>query len=289
MYHKKLDQYTLVVQFPTVMKLTARDLSIAGLIAALYALLSLVFQPISFGIYQVRVAEALTVLPFLTAAAIPGLYIGCILANVIGGMGWMDIVIGPLITLVAAFMTRGFYRISKHAIVGPLVVLPVLALWGGSSALLTGGHLGLVQILGINVALTGLGMIIVTEEYREALGASLVYLRVLSLVVGAAGIFMQVTAVEPWPLIVGVAAWCAAWLVSYLVARWHFRGENLSIILAPLPPVVLNAFGVSAYLAPILGMDYWFAVQMVGIGQLVACYLIGLPLLALLRKRRLFF
>ena len=47
----------------------------------------------------------------------------------------------------------------------------------------------------------------------------------------------------------------------------------------------VNAFGVSIYLAPILGMDYWFAVQMIGIGQLAACYALGLPLLKLMQKR----
>jgi uncharacterized membrane protein len=56
-------------------------------------------------------------------------------------------------------------------------------------------------------------------------------------------------------------------------------------ILAPLPPVMVNAFGVSLYLAPILGFNYWFAVQMIGIGQIISCYLLGIPLLRILQKR----
>ena len=62
-------------------------------------------------------------------------------------------------------------------------------------------------------------------------------------------------------------------------------GENPNVLLAPLPPVLVNAFGVSLYLAPMLGFDYWFSVQMIGVGQLIACYMLGLPLLRLLQKR----
>ncbi|MCX6836029.1 MAG: QueT transporter family protein, partial [candidate division Zixibacteria bacterium] len=54
---------------------------------------------------------------------------------------------------------------------------------------------------------------------------------------------------------------------------------------APLPPVMVNAFGVSLYLAPMLGFSYWFAVQMIGIGQIISCYLLGIPLLRILQKR----
>ena len=55
---------------------TLREISLAGLVAAAYTVLSLVLAPISFGVYQIRVAEALTVLPFVSRAAIPGLFIG---------------------------------------------------------------------------------------------------------------------------------------------------------------------------------------------------------------------
>ena len=57
----------------------------AAVIAALYVVLVVIFNYISFGTIQFRVAEALTILPYFTPAAIPGLFIGCILANVIGG------------------------------------------------------------------------------------------------------------------------------------------------------------------------------------------------------------
>ena len=159
-------------------KTRIKYISTAGLIAAVYALLALVFMPISFGVYQVRVAEALTILPFLTPAAIPGLFVGCLVANVIGSMGWLDITLGSLLTLAVAIATR--------------------------------------------------------------------------------------------------------------TIRASFGDTKKGMLLAPLPAVLFNAFGVSVYLAPLLGFNYWFSVQMIGIGQLVACYAIGLPLLILLRKRGIF-
>lgn len=57
-----------------------------------------------------RISEALTILPFLTPSAIPGLFIGCIVANVYGGLGIYDIVGGSLFTLLSAFLT---YLLSK--------------------------------------------------------------------------------------------------------------------------------------------------------------------------------
>ena len=67
------------------MKSPTRLLVQAALIAAVYAALTLLLQPISFGIVQFRVSEALTVLPALMPAAIPGLFVGCLLSNILGG------------------------------------------------------------------------------------------------------------------------------------------------------------------------------------------------------------
>ncbi len=64
------------------------------------------------------------------------------------------------------------------------------------------------------------------------------------------------------------------------------RKISAPLLLAPMPPILFNAFGVSAYLAPLIGVSYWFSVQMVGIGQLIACYLIGLPILIVLHRRK---
>ncbi len=77
----------------------------AGVIAALYAGLTIAFHPISYGPLQVRIAEALTVLPFLLPAAIPGLTLGCAIANLFGPFGMLDVVVGSFLTLIAALIT----------------------------------------------------------------------------------------------------------------------------------------------------------------------------------------
>lgn len=80
----------------------ARWVSEVGIIAALYATLTLVLAPFSFGQIQFRVAEALMILPFFTTSAVPGLFIGCLIANAVGGYGPFDIIFGSLATLAAA-------------------------------------------------------------------------------------------------------------------------------------------------------------------------------------------
>ena len=78
----------------------------AAVIAALYAALTLVLAPISYGQVQFRISEILTVLPYFTPAAIPGLFVGCILGNIYSPMGFIDIAFGSLATLIAACLTR---------------------------------------------------------------------------------------------------------------------------------------------------------------------------------------
>ncbi|MBC7186267.1 MAG: QueT transporter family protein [Calditrichaeota bacterium] len=93
--------------------MTSKQIATAGIIGALYAALTVVLAPISYGPLQVRVAEALTVLPFVTPWAIPGLYFGCMVANVFGGLGPVDIFGGSFITLVAACLTYLLRRAGK--------------------------------------------------------------------------------------------------------------------------------------------------------------------------------
>ncbi|MBR3017791.1 MAG: QueT transporter family protein [Clostridia bacterium] len=85
---------------------TVKNLCLGGIIAALYAGLTILLQAISFNAVQVRVSEAMTLLPILMPAAIPGLTVGCFLANIISPVGWMDMVFGTLATLIAAVLTR---------------------------------------------------------------------------------------------------------------------------------------------------------------------------------------
>jgi uncharacterized membrane protein len=156
-------------------KLTPLFLTRVGIIAALYAGLTVVFHPISYGPLQIRISEALTVLPFLFPAAIPGLTLGCAIANFFGPFGLLDVVVGSCLTLIAALLTA--------------------------------------------------------------------------------------RAARPW--------------------------------LAPLPPILVNAVGLSFYLPTMTGVPfiggipYLSTFLAVGIGQAVACYLLGYPLLMVLLRRQM--
>ena len=83
----------------------------AAMIAAIYVVLTFVFAPFSFGEIQVRIAEALTILPIFTPAAIPGLFIGCLIGNILGGAILPDIIFGSLATLIGAIFT---YHLRNH-------------------------------------------------------------------------------------------------------------------------------------------------------------------------------
>ncbi len=82
-----------------------RYLTQAAIIAAIYIALTMALAPISYGAIQIRVSEALTVLPYFTPAAIPGLTIGCIIANFNSPLGMVDVILGSGASLLAAIIT----------------------------------------------------------------------------------------------------------------------------------------------------------------------------------------
>jgi uncharacterized membrane protein len=160
--------------------MSVRSVAIGGVVAAAYAGLTLWLHPFSYGPIQVRVSEALTVLPFIEPSAVWGLFVGCLLANLFSPAGLWDLLAGSGCTLVAAFLT---------------------------------------------------------------------------------------------------------WKLSHTGKLW----------LAPLPPVLVNAFGVSAYLQFLLEPPripflanvptYFLFVITIGAGEIVACYGMGYPLLRILWRR----
>ena len=79
-----------------------RFLTRVAVIAACYVVVTVAFAPIGFGEIQLRVSEALTILPIFTPAAIPGLFIGCLLGNILGGAVLPDVIFGSLATLIGA-------------------------------------------------------------------------------------------------------------------------------------------------------------------------------------------
>lgn len=146
------------------MRFTNRFISRTAIIAALYAALTVALAFMSYGPIQIRISEALTVLPFISIAAIPGLALGCLVANLFSPVGLPDIIFGSLGTLIAAWLT---YLISKTK--------------------------------------------------------------------------------KPF--------------------------------LAPLPPIIVNSLGVSLYLHFFYNLPYWLNVLYVLTGEVIACYLLGYPLL----------
>ena len=99
----------------------------AAVIAAVYAALTIALAPLSYGVMQVRVSEALTVLPFFTPAAIPGLFVGCLISNILGPYGLVDMIFGSAATLFGAI---GSYMLRNKPLLVPLppVILNVIVI-----------------------------------------------------------------------------------------------------------------------------------------------------------------
>ena len=89
----------------------------AAVIAALYVVLTYVFSAFASGVIQVRVSEALTILPAFTPAAIPWLVIGCLLSNTLTGCVLLDIIFGSVATLIGAL---GSYALRRHTWLVPI-------------------------------------------------------------------------------------------------------------------------------------------------------------------------
>ena len=92
-------------QTKTFSSSSVKLLAQAGLIAALYVVLTVAFAPFSFKEIQVRLAEMLTIMPFFTLAGIPGVTIGCLLGNILSGAALPDIIFGTMATLIGAVFT----------------------------------------------------------------------------------------------------------------------------------------------------------------------------------------
>ena len=140
----------------------------AAIIAAMYAALTITI-PGGSGQIQVRVAEALTVLPFFTPAAIPGLFIGCVIANLFVGAGPYDIIFGSLATLVAAVLT---YKMPKKwlaplppIIINAVVVAFVLNYVVGAPLLITMGFVALGEIIACYVL--GYPLLLLLDKQRD--------------------------------------------------------------------------------------------------------------------------
>ena len=102
---------------------TTQKVAFGGVIAALYVVLTMIAAAMGLasGAIQVRLSEALTILPVFTAAAVPGLTVGCVLANMITGCAAWDVVFGSLATLLGAVGTRLLRNRPHLAWIPPVV------------------------------------------------------------------------------------------------------------------------------------------------------------------------
>lgn len=118
----------------------------AAVIAAIYVVLTIFISAFNLasGAIQVRISEALTILPFFTPALIPGLAIGCLLSNLLTGAAVYDVVFGSLATLLGAV---GTYLLRKHKflctlppVIANMVIIPFVLRYGYGLVMEVGGH-----------------------------------------------------------------------------------------------------------------------------------------------------
>lgn len=142
----------------------------AAMIAALYVVLTYIANAfgLASGNIQVRLSEALTILPYFTPAAIPGLTIGCLLANWLTGCVLLDIIFGSVATLIGAVLTYALRRyqwlapvppIAANTIIVPWVLrfayemegaIPVMMLTVGIGEVISCGVLGMALLFSLN-------------------------------------------------------------------------------------------------------------------------------------------
>lgn len=139
----------------------------AAIIAAIYTVLVFIFQSISYGPIQFRIAEVLTILPYFTPSAIPGVTIGCFLSAIFTGADVLDMIFGSLATLIAALLSYSLRRykylvpiptIVVNALVIPWVLkaaygeaqpIPLMMLSIGASEFIAVGILGMVLLFAL--------------------------------------------------------------------------------------------------------------------------------------------
>lgn len=150
-----------------------RELCRGAIIAALYTALTFLIQPIASGLLQCRLTEALTVLPFYSVSAIPGLFIGCLLFNLLSGALLPDIIFGSLATLLAAISTWLIrHYVKNHALARALAPAPSVILNG----LIVGAVLVYAYDVGVSYPIAALYVAVGQAIACYAIGYPLMFL-----------------------------------------------------------------------------------------------------------------
>ena len=140
----------------------------AGMIAALYVVLTWIanLAGLASGAIQVRLSEALTILPVFTASAVPGLAVGCVLANLLTGCAAWDVVFGSLATLIGAVGTRLLKNKPMLAWIPPVVsnvvIVPIVLMkvYGVTDITVFGQYFGPDMIWLMLIVTVGIGEVI---------------------------------------------------------------------------------------------------------------------------------
>lgn len=113
-----------------------QELTTGAFIAALYVVLTYIANAVGLasGVIQVRLSDILCVMPYFTPAAIPGLFVGCFLANLLTGCCALDMLVGSLATLIGAYFARKIryikWLVPFPTIVANALLVPVVLIYG---------------------------------------------------------------------------------------------------------------------------------------------------------------
>lgn len=147
----------------------------AAMIAALYVVLTFVANAFGLASYavQVRFSEALTILPYFTPSAIPGLFIGCLLSNILTGCALPDIIFGSIATLLGALLT---YRLRSYKWLAPIppiianaVIVPFVLLYAYGVKPLWFSFITVTAGEIISCGILGMLLLFALEKYRGAI------------------------------------------------------------------------------------------------------------------------
>ena len=143
----------------------------AAAIAAVYVVLTMVFAPVSFGPIQFRISETLCILPYFTPAAVPGVFAGCLLSNLLCGAAPLDVVFGSLATLIGAVGSWQLRKVKWLVCVPPILSNTIIIPWVlryayGSADLIPFAMVtvGVGEILAIGVL--GNLLLVMLERYK---------------------------------------------------------------------------------------------------------------------------
>ncbi len=155
-------------------KKTVYFMAYSAAIAAIYTVLTMIFAAISFGPVQFRISEALTILPYFTGSAVPGLTLGCFLSNLLCGAPAPDIVFGTLATFIGAAGSWALRRYKHLVCMPPILSNAIIVPWVlrfayGSEELIWVMMItvGIGEIL--SVGILGNGLLMILERYRNTI------------------------------------------------------------------------------------------------------------------------